>query len=266
MLLSPPIIIDLFDPELEEDTAKELIFEPDDNSLSLLKLEEQELERVKSESNSILAETEQMVMELLQKARNESQDIISNAREEAELIRLQADEEAAQIREKTEKEAYKEGLRRAHQEIEADRQMAMQQSHELLEEARKTKINMFNSCETDMVRLVIAVVKKIIAVELQTNPAIIVNVLQEAINYLDTPENITVYVNPRDVDNILEVMNNGNLTDIGTNSINIDLKGDERVGVGGCLLESDAGSVDAQLETRTTSVLNAIQEVAANEG
>jgi flagellar assembly protein FliH len=109
------------------------------------------------------------------------------------------------------------------------------------------------------------VVKKIIAVELQTNPSIIVNVLREAIDYLDSPENVTVYVNPRDVDHILEVMNNGNLTDIGTNSIKIDLKGDERVSAGGCLLESDAGSVDAQLETRTASVLNAIQEVAGND-
>lgn len=265
MLLSPPIVIDLFESDLEEVSEKELILAADEDVISLLDIEHQQLERVKEESKSILAETEQMVMELLQKARDESQGIISNAREEAELIRMQAAEEAAQIRQKAEKEAYEEGLRRAHEEIEADRQMAIRQSKELLEEARQAKIQMFSSCETDMVRLVIAITKKVIACELQTNPGIIVSVLKEAINYLDSPENISVYVNPRDIESVLEVMNNGNLTDIGSNSLKIDLKADERVSTGGCLLESDAGSVDAQLESRTASVFNAIQEVTADE-
>jgi len=266
MLLSPPIVIDL--TELigtEEESENELALVTDDNSINLLDIEQQELERVKKESSSILAETEQMVMELLQKARDESRDIISNAREEAEVIKAQAAEEAARIRQQTLKEAYEEGLRRAHEEIEADRQMAMRQSQEILEEARQTKIKLFRSSETDMVRLVIAVAKKVIAGELQTNPGIIVNVVQEAIDYLDRPENVTVYVNPRDMESVLEVMNHGSLTDIGSNNLSIGLKGDDRVSAGGCLLESDAGSVDAQLETRTASVLNAVQEVTADE-
>lgn len=265
MLLSPPIVIDLVELSEIEDRENDLVLATDDNNISLLDMEQQELERVKKESSSILAETEQMVMELLQKARDESRDIISNAREEAEVIKIQAAEEAAQIKQQTQKEAYEEGLRRAHEEIEADRQMAIQQRQEILEEARQSKLKLFRSCETDMVRLVIAIVKKVIAGELQTNPGIIVNVLQEAIDYLDRPENVTVYVNPRDMESILEVINNGSLTDIGNNNINLDLKADERVSTGGCLLESDAGSIDAQLETRTASVLNAIQEVAADE-
>jgi flagellar biosynthesis/type III secretory pathway protein FliH len=266
MSISPPIVIDLFElTAIEAYGGNETALVTDDNGMSRLDMEQQELERVKKESSSILAETEQMVMELLQKARDESRGIISNAQEEAEAIKAQAAEEAVQIRQRTLQEAYEEGLRKAHEEIEADRQLAIQQSKEILEEARQTKIRLFRSSETDMVRLVIAIAKKIIAGELQTNPDLIVNVVQEAIDYLDRPENVTVYVNPRDMESVLEEMNKGGLTDIGTNAMKLELKSDDRISAGGCLLESDAGSVDAQLEIRTASVLNAVQEVTADE-
>jgi len=185
--------------------------------------------------------------------------------QEAEVIKMQAGEEAVAIRETAHKESYEEGLRQAQKEIEGDRQAAIQQSQALLEEARQSKLKVFRSYEADMVRLVMAMVKKVIAGELKTNPDIIINILQEAIDFLDRPENITVYVNPQEVENILEVMDKGYLTDIGSNNINMDIKADERISRGGCLLESDAGSVDAQLETRIASVNNAIQEVVADD-
>lgn len=265
-ILTPPIVIDSLELTVIEDKVEnEVICADDNNQINLLEQEKQEIEKIKLESQKILKETEQMVIELLQKARDEARDIITNAQEEAEVIKIQAGEEAVAIRQKAHKEAYEEGLRQAHQEIEGDRQAAIQQSQALLEEARQSKLKVFRSCEADMVRLVMAMVKKVIAGELKTNPDIIINILQEAIDFLDRPENITVYVNPQELDNVLEVMDNGYLTDIGSNSINLDIKGDMRISPGGCLLESNAGSVDAQLETRIAGVNNAIQEVIADD-
>ncbi len=266
MLLTVPITIDPLEfTETEDKVENGIIFRDDNNHCNSLKMEYQEFERIKIESQKILTETEQMVIELLEKARDEARDIISNAREEAEVIKMQAGEEAVSIRKKAHQEAYEEGLRQAQQEIEGDRQAAIQQSQALLEEARQLKIKAFRSCEADMVRLVMATVKKVIASELKTNPDTIINILQEAIDFLDRPENITVYVNPQDLDKVLEVMDKGYLTDIGTNNNKIRINADERISPGGCLLESDAGSVDAQLETRITSVNNAIQEVVADD-
>ncbi len=264
-ILTLPIVIDSVELNQIENKMETLVIDNNNNHNNPLEMEKQEIEKIKQESQKILKETEQMVMELLQKARDEARDIITNAREEAEVIKMQAGEEAVAIRQTAHKEAYQEGLRQAQQEIEGDRQAAIQQSQALLEEARQSKLKVFRSCEADMVRLVMAMVKKVIAGELKTNPDIIINILQEAIDFLDRPENITVYVNPQEVENILEVMDKGYLTDIGSNNINMDIKADERVSCGGCLLESDAGSVDAQLETRIASVNNAIQEVVADD-
>ncbi len=264
-ILTPPIVIDTVELNQIENKMENSVIHNKDDHNNTLKIEKQEVEKIKQESQKILKETEQMVMELLQKARDEARDIITNAREEAEVIKMQAGEEAVAIRETAHKESYEEGLRQAQKEIEGDRQAAIQQSQALLEEARQSKLKVFRSYEADMVRLVMAMVKKVIAGELKTNPDIIINILQEAIDFLDRPENITVYVNPQEVENILEVMDKGYLTDIGSNNINMDIKADERISRGGCLLESDAGSVDAQLETRIASVNNAIQEVVADD-
>ena len=264
-ILTPPILIDSVELNQIENKMENLLIHNNGNHNNPLEMEKRQLERIKQESEKILKETEQMVMELLQKARDEARDIVTNAREEAEVIKMQAADDAVAIRQTAHKEAYEEGLRQAQKEIEGDRQAALQQSQALLEEARQSKLKVFRSYEADMVRLVMAMVKKVIAGELKTNPDIIINILQEAIDFLDRPENITVYVNPQEVENILEVMDKGYLTDIGSNNINIDIKADERISRGGCLLESDAGSVDAQLETRIASVNNAIQEVVADD-
>ena len=230
-----------------------------------LEIAQREFERLKEESQLILTETEQMVMELLQKARDEARSILSGAQEEAELVRSQAEEEAQQIRKRAFEEAYAEGLKKAQLDIEEDRQAALQQSAEIIEEARQTKIQIMRSCESDMVRLVMAVAKKVIASELTTNPDIIINVLRESISYLDKPDNIMVYVNPRDLERLLDVTKTETFFDIGTNDVNLNFQGDDRISPGGCSLESEGGSVDTRLETRIAAVEQALQEVSGDE-
>jgi len=43
------------------------------------------------------------------------------------------------------------------------------------------------------------------------------------------------------------------------------LVADARVGIGGCVIESDQGMVDAQLDTRITKVEQALQDVIADD-
>lgn len=224
-----------------------------------------EVATVQEEASRILKETEQMVMELLQKARDEAHEIINNSQDEADLILSQAFEEAGKIKSDAQKKGYEEGLRRAHQEIEADRQQTLQQSQQIVAKARQTKLDMFKSCESDMVRLVMAVARRIVAGELVTNPDFIINIIREAIEYIEGSENITVYVNTDDVERVLQFMEQESLTKVGNNDESIEVKGDSRIAAGGCIIESDAGVVDACLETRKRSLEKAVQDVLIDE-
>lgn len=228
-------------------------------------LEREELEQIKAESQKLLTDTESMVMELLDKARDDAKSIIANAKEEAEAIIAQAKEEGNSIRKSAEEEGYQQGLKKAQEEIEADRQLALEQSRQIIEEARKTKLITMKSIENDAVRLIMAVARKVIGGELIANPDVIVNVVRQAINFLDNPKNVTVYVNTQDVERLLAAMEQQDLTEIGSGEININVHPDNRMERGGCLIESDTGRVDAQVETRLNSVEKAIQEVTADE-
>ncbi len=270
-LLFQPKVIDLTaiyelkkQVEAEKLKAAEEITEEDllSNDIALKQLE---LEELQLEAERIFAENEKTVKAMLEKVREEARTIIAEAQEEADVIRQQALEEAEELRVNKQKEGYESGLKKAQEEIEADRMSAMQESQRILEEARQSKIQIMNSSEADMVRLVMAVARKVIGGELETNPRVIINILREGLNYLDNPQNVTVYVNPMEVDKILEVMQSESFNDIGSNEISLKVVADKRIQAGGCALESDAGSVDARLETRIASVEKTIQEVAPDE-
>ncbi|PKM77660.1 MAG: hypothetical protein CVU90_06160 [Firmicutes bacterium HGW-Firmicutes-15] len=261
LVLSDPRIIQFLDilaieqdfPEVQE------ILIP---ALSELEQEKIDIESLKKESQTILAETEQLVMGLLEKARNEARSIISDAQEEAEVIRAQVQEDAQKIQEQAGSEGYSDGLKRAHAEIEADRQMAIEQSKSLIEEARRTKIAILDSVENDIVHLAMAIARKVIVAELSSNPRAIVDIVRQAISFLDNPYNVRVYVNPADLQYLLDSIANEGLTEIGSADLEIDVKADRRISSGGCIVDSSTGSVDAQLEGRILKVEDATMEVS----
>lgn len=222
------------------------------------------LEQVEQEAARILQETEQMVMELLERARNQAREILDEAREEADLTLSKAREEAQQLREKSYQEGYQEGLETARQAMQAELDQTHQQCQQMLEEARNTKLAMFRSSEADMIKLCLAVAKRVVAAEVSTNQQVVSAILQEALSYIDQPENLTLYVNQKDLETILELMQTHNFSDIG-NKANFQVQADNRISPGGLRLESDSGTVDARLETRLANVEKAFQEVLLDE-
>lgn len=244
--------------ELEEESDTELFIEmgiPEEVA------KKDPLEVLQEESNIILAETEKLIVELLGKARTEALGIINSAQEDADYIRNQVLEESKRIREDSNNKGYADGLKKAQTDIESDRQMAMDQSKQIIEEASRTKIEILSSVEADMVRLVLAIAKKVIVADLMIQPEVIAEIIRQAIANLDDPDNLRIYVNPADISAITDVIDWGGLTEIGSRDIEIEVKGDQRISRGGSVIESAGGTVDARLETRLETVENAFWDV-----
>ncbi len=224
-----------------------------------------ELAVLEDESQKIIKETEQMVIDLLEKAQGEAREIMANAQDEADVVRSEVYAEAKQLKEESKKTGYEEGLKLANEEIKFDRERAIEQNQLIVEEARQTKLEILRSVESDIVRLVMAITKKTIVNELETNPDSIMNIVKEAINHLDNPQNVRVYVNPSEMDRLLELLENELLADIGSEEIRVDVKGDNRISSGGPLIESDSGSVDARIETKLANIEKGLLEVSGDE-
>ncbi len=224
-----------------------------------------EINDLQGDVNSILEEAELMVRDLLDKARQEARNIVADAREEAEVTMAAAQQEAVNIKNQSRTEGYDQGLREAQKDSEADRQAVLEQCKEILEEARRSKIKIMESSTADMARIAMAVAKKIIATELMTNPNIITNVIREAIGFIDQASNIHVYVNPQEIEKVLSDVADNQLNEIGQRELKNEVVADKRIAVGGCVIESDMGIVDARIETRIEKVEQALQEVIADD-
>lgn len=216
------------------------------------------LEQLKGESEKIIRETEEMVVELLNRAREEARLIIADAQEEADNIRARLYEEAQEIRKEAYEEGYAEGLKKAWEEMEEKLAEARQKSEQIVEEARQLKLSILNSVEKDIVKLALAIAKKIVVAELKSNPESILEVVREAISFLDQPENVTLRVNPEDMELLTLLREKGDFNDIENEVANFEIKTDNRISPGGAIIESDKGIVDAQLETRIASIEEAL--------
>jgi len=249
VIANPRVIETVLKLEEEKTTPESFVTESDP------------IQALQLESQSILAETETLIVELLEKARTEANGIIQDAKEEAEYIRSQTMEESVRIKEDALNQGYGEGLRKAQQDIEADRQMAMDQSRQIVEEARRTKMEILNSLEPDMVRLVLAIAKKVVVADLILQPAAIVEIIRQAIANLDEPENLRIYLNPADVSIVIDAIDWDGLTEIGSRDIPVEVKSDSRISRGGAMIESSGGTVDARLETRLENVEKSFMDV-----
>ncbi|MDD2585259.1 MAG: FliH/SctL family protein [Syntrophomonadaceae bacterium] len=259
LLSSPPRIINC---NVYEEIEPDLV---EKEAVNLYEHEKEELEKVKIETKGILSETEQMVMELLQKARDEARNIINTAHEEADTIKTQVYEEAGQIRKDAEIKGYNEGLEQAEQEMAELKQRSREESKQIIEEARTIKIDMFKTSEQDMVCLAMAIARKVVAEELSINPDVILNVLKEAVTHIDQPGNLTLYVNPAEIDKILQLIKLEKFSDIGNKDALVEVLADSRISPGGCIVESEVGSVDSRIETRIEGIDKAIQEVTPDD-
>ena len=219
---------------------------------------------LEKEAARIFQETEQMMVDLLQKSRNEAHDILDSAREEAELTRSKAQEEAQHLRETAFQEGYQAGVESARQAMQAEMTKTTQQCQQLLDEARHTKMAMFRSSEADMLRVCLAVAKRVVAAEVTTNSEVVCSILEEALSYIDQLDNLTLYVNQKDLETVLELMQINNLSDMG-NKVTLDVQVDNRISPGGVRLDSEIGAVDARMETRLANVEKAFQEVLLDE-
>ncbi len=231
----------------------------------LLGDQRRELEMIKQESVQILAETEELVKELMNKARDEAREVLSRAEDEAGVVRQQAAREAEKLLKNTKEQAYRDGLRQANEAIEADRQMAMEQSRRIMEEAERNKYEIMRSVETDMVRLIIAISKKVIVHELNTRPELIVGIVRDAVANLDNPENMRIYVNPQELEILVDTLATERLLIDGNRDLAVVIKADGGISAGGCVIESDGASVDATAETRISKVEQALIEIPGSE-
>ncbi|HQU82905.1 MAG TPA: FliH/SctL family protein [Pyrinomonadaceae bacterium] len=179
-------------------------------------------------------------------AREEAARIIEEAEEFAAELRREAREDAEKLR----SEAYRAGTETALAEFE-----------NISLEMNEIRERVWRETEKDLLRLAVRLAEKIVGREIKKDSKTVVDIVSAALQNARQQEKLTVRVNPAD---LLTVEAEMERFSSATRVRYLDFIADPRVSIGGCLIESEVGTIDARLETQLRVLERAL--VSQSEG
>lgn len=116
--------------------------------------------------------------------------------------------------------------------------------------------------EPEMVALALDIAKQVVKTEVTQNPEVIRAVLANALRRLTDKDNVRVRVSVGDAPRVKEIRED--LMEMADGLRHLEILDDRRVGDGGCVIETNAGTIDAKIETQLSEVARALG-VSENE-
>lgn len=170
-----------------------------------------------------------------------AEQILGEAHREARQIAEAALRERASVMEAARLEGYAAGLA---------------QWNEILVIAWKSHDELLSRGEQELVRLSIHIARKIIGEELRTNADAILGIVRGALRPIRRTRSAVIQVSPDDELRVREKA--GAFRALLGDAAEISVIADPTVAPGGCIVESDIGVIDAQLETQLKSLEQAL--------
>ncbi len=181
------------------------------------------------------------------------------AKSKAEVIIEQAEAEAQKIRERAQRvlsdvdaareKAKKEGFA-------AGETKGLSQVTEKLVRLEAMREKFYREAEGEVIKLVMATAEKVIGKIVEEKPEVIRDVVRQALER-SLGDRITVRVNPEDHKTIIG--GNFEFRDVLDRTKRLHFKEDETVAKGGCIVETEVGTIDAQIETQMEAIKKALE-------
>ncbi len=128
-----------------------------------------------------------------------------------------------------------------------------------LKNIEDSKKEIFSHSEHIILKLCLEICRKIIASEITSNQDIILNVTRKALSYIAEREKLIIRVAPDD----LKILNDKrDFWEPVTEKIkDVSIEPDERVKKGGCIIESNSGTVDARLGIQMDEIADLVEKI-----
>ena len=165
-------------------------------------------------------------------AEKEASTIRQNAEEYAAEIVREAHQNAKELKESGYREGFESGLAEVIENVVA---------------TAKVREHAVNEAEEQIIDLSVAIAKKIIGKELASREDAVIDIVESGIRHVRHKHKLLLRVNPLDVE--LVVLESEKL-EKRTGGRYIDVVPDTSVSAGGCIIESESGTVDARIETQ----------------
>lgn len=161
-----------------------------------------------------------------------------------------AQEEAGTIRDSAAKEGYKLGIEQAQDEI-ANVKNA-------LIEFLKAKQDVFEYIAPDILEISVEIARKIVKKEIEQDPEMVLRTIMDVLKTVSRDESkVTIKVNPEQV-NLAKEHIPSILSSVGLD-IKTNISADDTIEIGGCIVQTNNGIVDATIATQLEIIKEAFK-------
>ncbi|MBS1150480.1 MAG: flagellar assembly protein FliH [Myxococcaceae bacterium] len=174
-------------------------------------------------------------------ARTTAKDIIAEANKRADEIKADAEREKERVFAKAAEDAKAEVMSKASEEI----ARAKMQAGQILADSEK-----------DIIELAIKIAAKIIGRDLERDPEIITEICATATEHARAAKAMILRVNPKD-GALLREKKPKLMEQIGR-TLELAIRDDADIEPGGCLIQTEFGTIDAQLKTQFDMLRNVL--------
>jgi flagellar assembly protein FliH len=264
----------------------------DDEALRLKRLQEEQ-NSIREDNKSYIKKTQDEADDILRIAREQAAQIIHEAEEEAfkhiqiavdkanlkeaeifasrEKEIRQHEEEARLLMERTERQiedikaqAKREGVETGYQDGyqngKAEANRLIDRLKVMIETAIDKREEIISSAEEQIVRIILLMARKVVKHITEKDENVVVENIKAALARIQGKEQVIIKINSKDLEMSTEHKEEfiGMIEELK----NVKILEDSRVDRGGCIIETDYGSIDARIATQLEELEDKIREMA----
>lgn len=223
-----------------------------------------QMEEIKQKYNNIVKRANDEADKILEEANEKRENYLNEAYEKSKSL-------FKEFRESGFNEGYNEGYEKGYSEgytkgynegkIASDK--LIEESITIKNEYLNTKQNIYHEIEEDVIQLVINICEKIIYEKVDEDKEYIVTLILKGIDSLTATENLVIRVPKEDYD-IAEMSKNKILAKASLVK-DIEIKVDNNLSKGDCIIETSSGSVDMSIKDQVDKVKVLLNTILSSE-
>ena len=218
----------------------------------------------------IKKDAEKVAFDEVKRKNNQAQKIRQDAEDQAQMIIAEARQKAAALEDdikqrvtQTEREAFArghaEGLAKGYEEGKAEVARLVESLHTIITRAIDKRNEIIEEAETQIINLVLLIVKKVIKVISENQKNVVINNVVQALRKLKSRGDVVIRVNLADLELTSEHVKD--FMKMVENVKSITVLEDSSVDRGGCIIETDFGQIDARISSQLHEIEERILEL-----
>jgi flagellar assembly protein FliH len=228
------------------------------------------LVQAQADAEKIRKDAEKVAFDEVKRKNNQAQKIRQDADDQAQVIIAEAKQKAAALEDdikqrvtQTEREAYErgfqEGLGKGYDEGKAEVQRLVESLHGIITKAIDKRNEIIEEAETQIINLVLLIVKKVIKVISENQKNVVINNVVQALRKLKSRGDVVIRVNLADLELTSEHVKD--FMKMVENVKSVTVLEDTSVDRGGCIIETDFGQIDARISSQLHEIEERILEL-----